>query len=53
MDITMTFEEIIDAFDKLSIDEQETLVEIIYHRLVEAGRIQPAMPEEIMKDIRS
>ena len=36
----MTFSDIIDAADNLSLDEQEALVEILRRRIAEANRAQ-------------
>ena len=38
MNDTMTFSDIIDAADNLSVDEQETLVEILQHRIAKRNR---------------
>ena len=35
-----TFSEIVDAADQLSVDEQQTLVEILDHRLADRNRKQ-------------
>jgi len=34
----VTFADVIDAIDKLSQDEQEELIDVVRHRLADAGR---------------
>jgi hypothetical protein len=46
MQNTTAFVELLDAADKLSLDEQETLVEILQRRMVEHRR------EELAKEIQ-
>jgi hypothetical protein len=46
MQNTTTFVELLDAADRLSLDEQETLLEILQRRMVEHRR------QELAKDIR-
>ena len=46
MQNTTTFVELLDAADRLSLDEQETLVEILQRRMVEHRR------EELAKEIQ-
>ena len=38
MDQTSTFADIVEAVDRLSTDEQETLLEIVRRRIAERGR---------------
>lgn len=67
----MSFNEILEAADQLSLDEQATLIEVLQHRIVErrrealardiqqarrefeTGRIHPASPADILKNILS
>ena len=42
MEQTIPFGEVLEAIDKLSWEEQETLLDIVQHRLVERGRKQLA-----------
>ena len=46
MQNTTAFVDLLDAADRLSLDEQETLVEILQHRMVEHRR------EELAKEIQ-
>ena len=46
MQNTTPLVELLDAADKLSLDEQETLVEILHHRMIEHRRA------ELAEDIR-
>ena len=46
MQNTTAFVELLDAADRLSLDEQETLLEILQRRMVEHRR------QELAKDIR-
>jgi hypothetical protein len=69
MEQSLTFGDILEAADRLSLEEKETLIEVLQRRLVDqrrdelakeikaarkefqAGKCQPASPEELMKDI--
>jgi len=42
MEQTIPFGEVLDAIDKLSQEEQETLLAIVQHRIAERGRKQLA-----------
>jgi len=42
MQDTTSFIELLDAADRLSLDEQETLVEILHHRMIEHRRTELA-----------
>ena len=46
MDSVLPFGEILEAVDKLSLEEQETLIEIIHRRIIERRR------EELAKEIQ-
>ena len=46
MQDTSPFVELLDAADRLSLDEQEALVEILHHRMVEHRRA------ELVKEIQ-
>lgn len=46
MENTMPFGEVLEAVDKLSLEEQETLIEILHRHLIERRR------EEIARDIQ-
>jgi hypothetical protein len=46
MENTMPFGEVLEAVDKLSLEEQETLIEVLHRRLIERRR------EEIARDIQ-
>ena len=35
---TMAFGEVLEAIDQLSLDEQETLIDILHRRIAEQGR---------------
>ena len=45
MDTTMTFGDILEAADQLSVDDQESLLDILHRRLIERRR------EGIARDI--
>ena len=50
----MNFTEILDAIDKLNLDEQESLMEIICHRIIDKRRQQIlADIEEAHRDYRA
>jgi hypothetical protein len=69
MEKSFTFGDVLEAADRLSLEEKEALIEVLQRRLVEqrrdelakeikvarkefqAGKCQPASPEELMKDI--
>jgi CO dehydrogenase/acetyl-CoA synthase alpha subunit len=69
MEQSLTFGDILEAADRLSLEEKETLIEVLQRRLVDqrrdelakeikaarkefqAGKCQPACPEELMKEI--
>ncbi len=38
MEQTIPFGEVLEAIDKLSLEEQETLMDILYRRIAERGR---------------
>ncbi|KFD40942.1 hypothetical protein HX99_06590 [Peptococcaceae bacterium SCADC1_2_3] len=42
MENVMTFNEILESADKLSFDEQETLMEVLHRRLIEHRRAELA-----------
>jgi hypothetical protein len=46
MENTITFGEVLDAAEKLSLDEQETLIEILRRRAIERRR------DRLAKDIK-
>ena len=43
----ITFNDVLESFDKLSLDEQETLTEVIHRRLIERRR------SELAKEIQN
>ncbi len=47
MKSTISFDEIVEAADSLSIDEQETLIDILNHRFYELRKA------EILSDVRT
>jgi hypothetical protein len=46
MEKTMPFGEVLEAADKLSLEEQEALIEVLHRRLIERRR------EELARDIQ-
>jgi hypothetical protein len=42
MENTMIFSEVLESADKLSLDEQETLIEVLHRRLIEHRRAELA-----------
>ena len=46
MSLTMPFGEVIEAADQLSPDEQQSLIDIVHRRLVQAGR------QRLVHDVR-